>query len=418
MTKIKLLLIPAIFLFFILGCREDELIKNKYDRPEWLAGKVYSQILEQPELSTFAQILEMTGYDTIINVSGSYTVFAPTNEAFNQFFASNVKYNSVNDIPDSELSRIAKYHLVQNPWSKLQLQALDIYGWIDTLDINNNEPKGFKRETLLFDKNRKYGVAGYESTSRVRKNIIVDTLQTSWSRRVITDSRKFAPIFFKQYFDIYDLVSADYEFYFGRPLSSSDIFYANAKIISDEIFAENGFVYLVDQVVMPLKNGYQILADNEKNDFTDFLDLVNLFPEFNYNEQETFDQPGADEGLSVDSLFDLTYPDLTFDINAEKTNPPRGTTGLPQNVTIRYHHGLMAPTNQALSEFLDEYIKIPNGWGSIDGAPEHIKRIIINSNMSINPIYQTDFTEGFYNGELDIVRLNEASIVQKEFGSN
>jgi hypothetical protein len=38
--------------------------------------------------------------------------------------------------------------------------------------------------------------------------------------------------------------------------------------------------------------------------------------------------------------------------------------------------------------------------------------------MSINTIYPTDFQTGFYNGELDIVKLDEANIVEKKFGSN
>ena len=49
--------------------------------------------------------------------------------------------------------RIVKYHVVQNPWSTDQLKSLDVYGWIDSTDINNDKPRGFKRETLLKDNN-------------------------------------------------------------------------------------------------------------------------------------------------------------------------------------------------------------------------------------------------------------------------
>lgn len=390
-----------------------------YDRPDWLAGKVYTQVVAQPELSTFATCIERIGYDKILDVSGSYTIFAPSNEAFNLYFASNSKYKSIDDIPMSELERIVKYHIVQNPWSKIQLRTLDIYGWIDTLDINNNEPKGFKRETLLLEKNTKYGVASFGS-GKNNKAIIVDTLKTSWYRKVSTDSRKYVPIFFQEYFNIYDLNKSDYEFYFNRPFENpNDIYFAGAKVISEEIPAENGFVYIVDRVVEPLGNAAQILAKKDgANQYADFLDVVNLFPKFEYSAEKTNNQPGADQGLVVDSLFDLTFPLLTFDINNEKTSPPSGTYGLPQNVTIRYHHGLMAPTNAAFQQFINEYIKIPNGWGTFAGAPEHIKRIIANTYMSINTIYPTDFQQGFYNGESDIVKLDEANIVEKQFGSN
>lgn len=416
MNNIRPLLYLIVIILFLSGCRDEVSI---YDRPAWLAGKVYSQILEQPELSTFATCIEKTGYDKILDVSGSYTVFAPSNDAFSKYFAAHPKYKSVDAIPIAELERIVKYHIVQNPWSKIQLRNLDIYGWIDTLDLNNNKPKGFKRETLLLDKDVKYGVASY-GTGRNNKAIIVDTLTTNWYRKVSADSRKYVPIFYQEYFNIYELNKSDYEFYFNRPFeNANDIYYAGAKVTSDEIPAENGFVYVIDRVVEPLGNVSQILARKDgANVYTDFLEVVNQFPRFVYNQEKTFDQPGASQGLVVDSLFDLTFPTLTFNFGNEKTSPPSGTYGLPANVSIRYHHGMMAPTNAAFQQFVNEYIKIPNGWGTFAGTPDHIKRIIANSYMSVNTIYPTDFKKGFYNGELDIVTLNEADIVEKQFGSN
>jgi uncharacterized surface protein with fasciclin (FAS1) repeats len=416
MTRIKSFLLIAAALFFMFSCKQEPDI---YKRPDWLAGKVYTQILAQPELSTFAKCIELTGYDEILDVSGSYTVFAPSNEAFTKYFAQNSKYNSVEAIPISELTEMVKYLIVQNPWSKIQLRTLDVYGWIDTLSTDNNKPRGFKRETLLLNPNRKYGIA----TSGIGKDVkfvIVDTLQTNKYRKVITDSRKYVPIFYQEYFDIYKLNKSDYEFYFDRTFDSpNDIYFAGAKITSDEISAENGFVYVIDKVVEPLQNASEIIENiSGSNEYTDFLDVLNLFPHFEYNREKTFLQPGAAQGAEVDSLFDLTFPTLAFDFSSEKTSPPSGTYGLPSNVTIRYHHGLMAPTNAAFQSFVDEYIKIPSGWGSFAGAPENIKRIIANTYMSVNTIYPTDFHEGFYNGELDIVKLDETDIIEKKFGSN
>ncbi len=416
MTKIKPLLMFVLLLLIIYSCKQEQDI---YKRPEWLAGKVYTQVKSTPELSTFAQCIELTGYDQILDVSGSYTVFAPTDNAFKLYFETNPNYNSVEDIPPSVLEELVKYHIVQNPWSKDQLRTLDVYGWIDTLSTDNNKPRGFKRETLLLNDDRKYGIKSVKEGND-SKFVIVDTLTTSKTRKVVTDSRKYVPIFYKEYFNIYDLNFGDFEFYFDRPfLNPEDIYFAGARITSEEIPAENGFVYSIDRVVEPLENAAQIIENNSGfNDYTDFLDVLNQFPDFEYNREKTLDQPGAEEGLDVDSLFNLTYPELTFDFGQERTSPPSGTYGLPSNVTIRYHHGLMAPTNEAFETFINEYIKIPNGWGTLEGAPENIKRIIANTYMSVNTIYPTDFNTGFYNGELDVVKLNEADIVEKKFGSN
>lgn len=417
MIRSRIVLFFALGLLALWSCQEDKI--DPYARPEWLAGKVYTQLKLQPELSTFAKCLELTEFDKLLDVSGSYTVFAPTNDAFTQFFQSHPTYKKVEDIPKAELERIVRYHILQNPWSKNQLRSLDVFGWIDPKDPTNNEPRGYKRQTLLLDKDPKYGIFGEYRNLRNYLSI-VDTTSSPWRRREALDSRKYAPIFFKEYFDIYELSSADYEFYFNRPIESpSDLYYAGAKVLGQEVFAENGFVYKVDRVVLPLKNAYQILASpNGSASYRNFLNFINTFPEFTYNDRKTMAQAGASEGLRVDSLFDLAYPLLTFNINRERTKAPPSTFGLPDNVSVRYHHGLIAPTNEAFDAFVQEYLVGGSKWGSIRNTPDHIRRIIANTYMSVNPIYPTDMSKGFYNGELDIVKLDPTDVVHKEYGSN
>jgi uncharacterized surface protein with fasciclin (FAS1) repeats len=417
MIRIKSLLAIVLLMLMLFSCREEPF--DYYERPVWLNGRVYTVMKELGDtISLFYQAVDTTGYDTIINRSGNYTVFAPSNDAFNAYFEGNPDYNSLDDIPIDELTRLVKYHIIQNPWSKLQLRSLDVYGWIDPLDEDNNDPRGFKRQTLLREENTRYRV-----TSEKYPYSIEDKLDPSESGdylTVVTDERKHAPFFFQEYFNIYDLQSSDYEFYFDRPFEGSDeIYFANAKIVSEEHIAENGYIYVIDQVVEPPKNAYQILWDNEDYDYTKFLDLINEFPDFNYNEEETELQPEFQQGGEYDMLYDLSFPDLPVNIANEKTNPPRGTAGLPDDVTIRYHYGVIAPTNDALSQFEQTFFLFyDDGWGTIDKAPRNIKEIIVQSYLSVNPIYLSDIQNGFYNGELDYLSIDQSVIVQKEFTSN
>jgi uncharacterized surface protein with fasciclin (FAS1) repeats len=416
MIRIKKLLFLALLFVSVVSCKKDLELSDKYARPDWLAGKLFTQIKSRPELSQFTQCLEITGYDTIINTSGSYTVFAPDNEAFTRYFQSHPQYNSVTDIPTAELSRIVKFHIVQNPWSKLQLKSLDVFGWIDSSDINNDKPKGFKRETLLRERDPKFGVKYNEN----KVVAIVDTLLTDWYRRQATDSRKYAPIFYNDYFNIFDLNFNDFTFYFERPFDSpDDIYFVNGKITTGDIFAENGFIHIVDRVVEPLKNAYQMLSTKSADvSYSKFLDIVDIFTEFQYNRVRTIAQPGAELGYTVDSLFDISYPQLAFSITNEQTKAPSGTVGLPGNVTIRYHHGVIAPSNDAFDAFVNEYIAGPDNWGSLKETPLHIKRMMANTQMSSNAIYPSDFTKGFYNGEKDMVYVDPSTIIHKEYGSN
>jgi len=223
----------------------------KYQPPNWLAVNLYTQILTQQNLSRFALCLELTGYDTIIDVTGSYTVFAPTNDAFTIFFSEHPEYgNNLEQIPLEVLRVIVKSHIIQNAWSREQLAMLDLDGWIDSDDPRNNEPSAYKKQTLLREDNSKY----WERYRR-KQYTIVDSINSNEYKRVFTKSRKYSPVYFKELFEVYSISSSDYEYYFGRPFTGDNIYYADALVVEEEIFAENGFIYMIDRVAQPLLNG-------------------------------------------------------------------------------------------------------------------------------------------------------------------
>lgn len=411
MTKGKYLILITL-LFTLFSCEDDF---DKYEKPEWLEGLLFTRMETIDNLQTFTKCVELSGYDKVIDVSGSYTVFAPSDEAFEQYFKSHPEYNSVEDIPQDELLELVKYHIVQNAWSRDQLRELDVNGWIDPKDEFNNKAWGYKRQTVLMRDDYRFGIVPDRGYDKWR---LVDTTETSFNRRVINDTRKYVPIFYSEYFALHDLPLSDYSFYFDRQFENpDDIYFAGAKT-GEEYFADNGFIHIVDKVVEPLKNGYELLKSDEEYDYTDFLSLIQQFPELKYDPDKTFDQAGAEQGLQVDSLFELTFPDLTFDITSERTKAPAGGVGLPTEVTIRFHHGLVGPINSAFQQFLDEYVRVDGGWGTLEFMPRRIKRIIANSYLSENAIYASDVQNGFLNGENDLVVLNQASIIDKQYGSN
>ena len=112
----------------------------------------------------------ITGYDQYYQYFGSYTVFAPDNDAFDLYFQNHPAYNSVEDIPLEELMKNCKIPYCSE---SLEYRAAQTAGclWLDRFtDLNNDEPRGFKRETLLREKNRNYGVDNSSESSEVRES--------------------------------------------------------------------------------------------------------------------------------------------------------------------------------------------------------------------------------------------------------
>jgi uncharacterized surface protein with fasciclin (FAS1) repeats len=108
-------------------------------------GNLYDKIKEVPEFSLFTEALERANYSQFIEKGGSYTIFAPTNEAFGKYLSSN-SYQSVADIPLEKLYLIVGYHVINSMWYEYNFR--DRY--------NNIANKLFSKNTTYITRSRKY----------------------------------------------------------------------------------------------------------------------------------------------------------------------------------------------------------------------------------------------------------------------
>lgn len=126
---------------------------DKYwDNDRSKGGDLYDKIKAVPEFSLFAEALQKVNYGQFLERGGSYTVFAPTNEAFQKFFTAN-GYSSLDAVPADKLYLIVGYHVINSMWYEYNFR--DRY--------NNIANK-------LYSKNRNY-------ITRSRKFVNIDVTQ-------------------------------------------------------------------------------------------------------------------------------------------------------------------------------------------------------------------------------------------------
>ena len=378
---------------FFIGC-ESPMEKNaKYQRPAGLAGKVYTVVEAQDDLSTFAECIERTKVDQLIDKSGLYTVMSPTNEAFAAYLADN-GFNSIEDIDSVELKRLVEFHVVLMPWSKDQLRSLTFTGWVDP-ENPSSVALGYKRTTLLKNPNKHYNTSGGERT-------------------VFVSTNKYAPFFYSEYMSYYDLTSDDYQYYFDRPYSASELFYGGAQIVSDEIPAENGTVYKIDKVVEPMGNGEEFMQANQVGQsYSQFYNLIQSKAEFTYNISATQQQEGADLGEDIDSLYDISYPRVVLDIRDESTSTITEST-------VGYHHAIYAPENVAYEHFVNSVLLAPNHYTSMSRVPRFLTDMVVNAHLRpYYPYYKSlENTSYIINGIGDKVIIDESKVLERSYGSN
>jgi len=357
-------------------------------------------------MSIFSQLMVDVGYDKVVDKTGTYAAFVPTDSAITAFLTE--KYGSADpgSLDSTLKGDIVKFHILQMPWSRSQLQTLSSRGWINPTDISNNEPTAFKRRTLLREPNRTYKIERNLSGDDPFDIILPDDQSSSTTRTVFNRSAKYVPLFFDGFMDAIGLSPADYSFYFDRPYERGEVYYANAKMSDLELFAENGFVYSIDQVVEPLKNAEQLL---EEGPYAKFLQLIHNNSVFQKNTEATLAQQGASEGAEVEDLYDLTYSSqFPMDIHDEQV-------GSSSN-TVERHHGLLAPSDAAMDVFFNEYL---TSWGNTwNSVPSFIQRLFVQAHMPVGAVYESDIDFGFYNDVGDIVGTDDLDIESVSYGSN
>lgn len=284
--KTYFLLLSILFSLFV-GC--DELPEHeKFKRPDWLPGKLFTTVSVQENLTMFTECLRLTGLDTIIDVSGSWSVFAPTNEAMKQYLLEN-SYASISAIPLDELKKITKFHIIQFPWSLEQLKNLGINGW-KAVDDGNSNPYAYNL----------------------------------------------------------------------------------------------------------------------------FLELVYwYYPNFEPNLIATFNQPEARHGGMVDTLWDLNYAALAFDLHKERFDIV--------NQTLVRHNGLIAPTDDSFSKFIDGILTIKSWfphWPDYKSLPNDVVDLIVAQNFISSPIYPSKSQYQKIFKLAGRFHQNEEDIIRKDFGSN
>ncbi len=91
-----------------VSCSDDPDAENYYTSTAEYAG---DYILNREKFSSFSRVIERSNLMNLLRTYGTYTVFAPTNEAFDEYLASR-GWTSVDEIPQVDCDTIALTHVI------------------------------------------------------------------------------------------------------------------------------------------------------------------------------------------------------------------------------------------------------------------------------------------------------------------
>jgi uncharacterized surface protein with fasciclin (FAS1) repeats len=373
-------------LALLAGCKKK--FDEYYERPASLAPPIYQQLQTRGKFVQLLALIDKAGYKQTLSNAGFWTLFAPNDEAFTNFFRDR-GITGIEKIDSSTARAIVQYILVYNSFDKI---TLDDYqssiGWVPD--------QAFRRRTA-------YYTGFYDDT--MQNGQVVKATQSNRNGTgnpyVSSDNNnKYIPYFTDVYFSGKGLTAADYT-YFYPSSQFSGFNVAEAKVVSRDIAAENGIVHEIDKVITPLPSIDEYLRS--KPEYSEFKRLYDKYlVGFILNAEAT----NRYKLVSGDNrqVYVKTYNSgLAFSLNNENYVKLQDNDGQQNSWTI------FAPKNDVLLDY--EKKVLLEYYGSFDNTPTAILLDFLNAHMWQSPVWPSKFNsttnfvgeEARFNPQTDVV---------------
>lgn len=229
--------VKGVFLFsslFVAGSCSNE-FDDYYETPGWLEDDAYAVLRSKGNFTNYLKLVDKTKFSAQVKGSGSYTFFAPNDDAFSAWL-SEKGYSSIEDVPEKVASDIVSYTMVYNQYDATHLGDIWSGGlWENGVSVRKLTPyyKGIYKDDPLGTGDSAYVYDGYYGTTFAPEQ----------------QDHAYLFIYTPEYFRANSLTGSDYVATHNSAWGDSLGNVLDAKIVSADIYAANGVVHELDKVV-------------------------------------------------------------------------------------------------------------------------------------------------------------------------
>ena len=390
----KMLTILVLGLTILASCTSDYYYDKK--APTWLGASIYDYLKTDGHFTNYVKLIDDLGYTEVLRLTGSKTLFVANDSAFVEFYKSNDwNVKSYSGFSLAQKKMLFNFSMINNAYL---MQTLSNYYSSGTA----YEGTAMRRATALspldsipFD----YGTQ--VSTSKYWDNYRVKGIH------ILKDNSSSPMVYFTPQFLLKSLfTAADFSTLTGGATrGADDVYVFNDKIIKRDITCKNGYVHVLQSVLVPHTNMAQYIQDNPSTKIfsklidrfcAPFYDLPNtvlyrqLHPEFTdsifvkhyfaNNGGGTFVNDGSTVGGSV------LLPNGTPALNLLPFDP--GWNSYRTGALQADMAAMFVPTDDAMNSYFNSGIGaiLKNRFHTWDSVPDEIVLPFLKRHMRVSMI--------------------------------
>ena len=368
----------------VQSCKDEYTLEGQ---PSWLGNSIYERLQEDGNYTTLLRLVDDLEQTEVLSHSGSKTLFAANDSAFQAWFANN-KWGVKNY---SQLSTAKKKMLLNNTMinNPYLIELLSNVSGTPPL-----EGMCMRRETAT---------TIYDSVEIISPDKMPAT--AVWQR--FRDQRKSIPIlkdattppmihFLPKFMEYYNINSEDLAVLTNHQATSANEAWVNSrKVLERDITCKNGYIQRIDGVIEPMTNMAEVLRQHPQ--LSKWSALVDRFsaPYYNATATREYNRLFNNE----DSVYTMRYLSKRSAGGTSLTENPDGEVAAAlltfdpgwnqymysntMGYDLHYDAGAMiAPTNEALDTWWNNEGKdLQMEYGSWENVPNATLAKLINVNM-------------------------------------
>ena len=368
------------------GCKDDNVLTGQ---PSWLGNSIYERLEEDGQYKTMLRLIDDLGQHEVLSHTGSKTLFAANDSAFQVWFAkNNWGVSSYERLSLSQKKLLLNNSMVNNAY----LIELLSNGRPQGEDNHPEEGRTMRRETAT---------SIYDSVMIMKPSQMPST--EVWAKfkdkgrsiPILRDATPSPMIHFLPAFMRYNkFTNNDLDVLTNHQANDVTEAWVNGKkVVERDITCKNGYIQKVNGVIEASPNMAEIIHQHPK--MSHWAELMDRFCAPYYTADGTREYNRLYN--NQDSVYVLRYYS-DYSANGENLSTPDGkaiTAKLPfdpgwnqyvsssGDANMNYDAGAMfVPTNEALDAWWEEGGKdLKMEYGVIDSIPETTLAKLIKVNM-------------------------------------
>ncbi len=397
---ISFLFSVAIFSMVFVSCKDDYIFDDG-DRPDFLGSSIYDYMEKDGNFTYFVRLINDLNYAEVLSKTGSKTLFPVKDDVFQRFFDGTNLYGvkSYEELTPAQKRCIMNASMVNMSFTSQMLPNTYGGGSVgEGLALRRNPSSSF-----------------LDSLSFINDEVLF--ANSYWERfsgkgLYLVDNEKVAPVvhFTLPNMNTRGITSEDFsiiyngmQYNFQSNNGKGDIYINGIKVIERDIICQNGYIHVLDDLLIPAKNMAQVIRDNGQTAlFNKLLDkfcmpvpgtsvtingqtVSNMV--YNYYNGSSSDRP-----LIMDSIFVKRYfNELNFSsddkgntltsyglLYYDPTDNAYTSGSLEQDMGVMF-----VPTDQAMNDYLNSskgrYLK--DAYGTWDNIPTSILVLFLKNHQ-------------------------------------